>query len=124
MSAARMRAAQRIEQRMTRRFERVAPARHEALYWPIYFSVQRIVPAVEELPLPSQEAVMRQLVRFRRLMTAKVTVGPNTPFPSEPERRSFLRDVSRGANRLVSALEDGYRRRYPLAPAPKRCNCR
>lgn len=96
-------------------------AASEALYWSVYFSVQRIVPAVEELPLPNQQALMRQLVLFRRLMTAKVTVGPNTVFPPEPERRALLLEVSRGANRFVSALEDGYRKCYPLAAAR---NCR
>lgn len=85
-----------------------------ALYWATYFSVQRVQPAVEQLPLPNPNDLMRQLVIFRRLMTNRVTIGPDSPFPAETERRTLLLEVSRGANRFVSTIEDGYRQRYPV----------
>ncbi|MEX3937408.1 hypothetical protein AB4Y32_37720 [Paraburkholderia phymatum] len=83
-----------------------------ALYWSTYFAVQRI--DVSNLPLPNLGDITRQLVLFRRLMTNKVTIGPDTPLPSAAERRQLMLEVSRGANRFIATLEDGYRSRYPL----------
>jgi hypothetical protein len=82
------------------------------LYWATYFAVQRI--DVSNLPLPNQQEVTRQLVLFRRLMTNKVTIGPDTPLPSAPECGKLMLEVSRGANKFIAVLEDGYRTRYPL----------
>jgi hypothetical protein len=84
------------------------------LFWKTYFSVQRILPAVDELPLANHPEVMNQLVAFRRVMTNKVTIGPTAPFPNESERQLLLRELSRSANKLVIQLEAGYRLRYPL----------
>ncbi len=82
------------------------------LYWATYFAVQRI--DVGNLPLTNQQEVTRQLVLFRRLMTNKVTIGPDTPLPPLDECRKLMLEVSRGANKFIATLEDGYRTKYPL----------
>ncbi|WP_152038187.1 hypothetical protein [Paraburkholderia hospita] len=65
-------------------------------------------------PLPNQQEVTRQLVLFRRLMTNRVTVGPDTPLSPLEECRKLMLEVSRGADKFIAALEDGYRTRYTL----------
>ncbi|KAJ3473104.1 hypothetical protein NLI96_g13128 [Meripilus lineatus] len=83
-----------------------------SLYWATYFAVQRI--DISTLPLPNISDITRQLVLFRKLMTNKVTIGPDSPLPPAADRRSLMFEVSRGANKFIAVLEDGYRKRYPL----------
>ncbi|MBU9196035.1 hypothetical protein KTD33_16030 [Burkholderia gladioli] len=83
-----------------------------SLYWATYFAVQRI--DIANLPLPNLADVTRQQVLFRKLMTNKVTIGPDSALPSADDRRSLMLEVARGANRFIAVIEDGYRQRYPL----------